>query len=116
MILVQRLFLFFSYTDIFGMRRNKVKLFIGAIISVITIYFLLNQQNWAWYNRSGSSSGPSICRTPEREMKDLISLAHDTRHILQNLNMTYFLIYGRLVFIIYVAHYLEYPMLREAGI
>jgi len=61
------------------------------LIFAVTIYVFLNRKNWAWYNRPMNN----ICETPQVEMKDLISLAHDTRDALQSANLTYFLVYGR---------------------
>ena len=80
------------FTDAFAMRRSRLK-YVAATIIAATIYIVLSERNWAWY----SSKETTVCKTPEGEMKDLVSLAHDTREILQKLNMTYFLIYGRWV-------------------
>ena len=69
----------------------KQLLIILSCTLAIIIYASLNMHQFVWYR----SSGKHVCKTPKKEMDDLLALIRDVHLVLKKLDMTHFLIYGR---------------------
>lgn len=73
-----------------GVIRTSVIFLLVVVIAVI--YYQLNMRNYAWYNTNPKNEP---CVTPEKEMRDLLSLAEDVHVVLTKMGINHFLVYGR---------------------